>query len=368
MPLSREQAPVFPSLPSQKSTFLLSPGLDFFMIGGASLMMFGIVYLLVDASAGTSQISWAMFYLAFAVNNPHFLASYQLLYWDKRHELFSQRRFFWAAIVVPILAITYMVACIFSLSPRMLSYAVNFMYFTVGWHYIKQIYGAVLVSAARNHYYFSIRESQVLKLSLYPVWFVSLINANLDIQRLMHYGIGYSSFRVPPWLASANYVTLVVSGLGLLGLFYCRWERDGKLPGITPAVALAAIYVWYLPSLYHGIFWYMIPFFHSCQYLLFVATLKKNQYTASAVKNTIQHLERRFFAQSFLGFFASSFVLAFCAFKLIPEALDAMVDYDRSLFGPQLFMFCFITFINIHHYFIDNVIWRRDNPQLKAFL
>ena len=26
------------------------------------------------------------------------------------------------------------------------------------------------------------------------------------------------------------------------------------------------------------------------------------------------------------------------------------------------------TIINIHHYFIDNVIWRRDNPEMKSHL
>jgi len=28
----------------------------------------------------------------------------------------------------------------------------------------------------------------------------------------------------------------------------------------------------------------------------------------------------------------------------------------------------FWTFINVHHYVIDNVIWRADNPETRAHL
>jgi len=30
--------------------------------------------------------------------------------------------------------------------------------------------------------------------------------------------------------------------------------------------------------------------------------------------------------------------------------------------------FAFSLFINLHHYFIDNVIWRGDNDYLKTYL
>jgi len=32
---------------------------------------------------------------------------------------------------------------------------------------------------------------------------------------------------------------------------------------------------------------------------------------------------------------------------------------------PTLFMALFALFINIHHYFIDNAIWRKDNPEMR---
>ena len=44
-------------------------------------------------------------------------------------------------------------------------------------------------------------------------------------------------------------------------------------------------------------------------------------------------------------------------------------ERSRWLYGPVVdFLFIGWTFINIHHYFIDNVIWRRDNPEARRYL
>ena len=357
------------SFKHSKSLSLLSPSLDILMIGGASIVLFALSYFGVDKNGDTTQISWAAFYLAFAVNNPHFMASYLLLYRDKRRELLTNVRFFWAAILAPTLIAGYMVGCIFLKSPKYLSYAVNFMYFTVGWHYIKQIYGTVIVTAARRGYYFSVKESRLLKANLFPVWFMSLINGNLGIRELLHYGVGYQTFGFPEWSLTLNYLFLAISLTVVAVMVYRKWVATGKLPGWPAVASFAAIYVWYLPSFYHAIFWYLIPFFHSLQYLLFVVALKRNQYQAEAeAKAADASSQRAYFARHVMGFGAAVVVLGFLMFDGIPFMLDKVLPYDRAMFGPQLSMFVFITFINIHHYFIDNVIWRRDNPALKAYL
>lgn len=33
--------------------------------------------------------------------------------------------------------------------------------------------------------------------------------------------------------------------------------------------------------------------------------------------------------------------------------------------GPTPFLAAFVTFVNLHHYFMDAVIWRRDNPDTQ---
>lgn len=352
-----------------KPPYLLSPTWDMLLIGGASILLFALSWMLVDKSASTNQISWAAFYLAFIINNPHFMASYSLLYWDKRKELLSNKRFLWAAIVAPTLIIGYMAGCVATGDVKMLSYAVNFMFFTVGWHYIKQIYGTMVVSCARKGYYFSKKESWALKLNLYPVWFMSFINGNLYARDIMHYGIGYKTFAMPEWARDVNYGLMAVSLVGLGTVLFRKWVKEGKIPSWPAIASFAAIYIWYLPQMYHPIFWYMIPFFHSLQYMLFVFALKKNQFTAESKEHSKEPSEQRaFFAKNYFSFLFTIGITAAFAFKYVPEFLDSRVQYNEALFGTELFMFLFITFINIHHYFIDNVIWRRDNPALKAYL
>ena len=65
---------------------------------------------------------------------------------------------------------------------------------------------------------------------------------------------------------------------------------------------------------------------------------------------------------------ASPEQLGFAGFWGLPLLLQAAVDYDRTLFGDYLFLFVSWIFINVHHYFIDNVLWRRDNPETKRWL
>lgn len=363
------QTAVAEPAPKRREPALLSPSMDVLMIGGASLLMFAFAYLFVDKNGSTTQISWAAFYLAMLINNPHFMASYVLLYWDKRKELFTNKRFLWAGIVAPTLVIGYMAGAVLLESPRYLSYAVNFMFFTVGWHYIKQIYGTVVVTNARRGYYFTKGEGWALKLNLYPVWFMSFINGNTAVREVMHYGLGYKTFGLPSWVKYANFGLVGLSVGGLVFVLFRKWVKEGKLPGWPAVVSFAAIYCWYLPSLYHAVFWYMIPFFHSLQYMLFVTAMKKNQFGAESRAAAPEAPEQRLvFAKKFLGFMALITIMAAATFRWIPMYLDDHVWYDEKVFGSQLFMFLFITFINIHHYFIDNVIWRRDNPALKQHL
>ena len=55
--------------------------------------------------------------------------------------------------------------------------------------------------------------------------------------------------------------------------------------------------------------------------------------------------------------------LGFAGFWIAPVTIDALSGYDRAVFGATLFLFIGWTFINLHHYFMDNVIGRRENPE-----
>lgn len=353
----------------EPSPYLLSRHADWLMIGGASILFFACCWMFVDKGASTSQISWTAFYLAMIVNHPHFMASYFLLYWDKRAELLSKKSYLWAGIIAPVILLGYIGYALMQPTNTLLSYAINFMYFIVGWHYVKQIYGTTIVTAAKGKFFLSKGEAWALRLNMYPVWFMSWLNGNGMLRSLDHYGVGYQTLAIPQMARWINFGLVGLSAAFLAGMLLRKYIREGKTPPFSSVVSVLAIYVWYIPSFYHPHFFYMIPFFHSLQYLLFVVAMKRNEFRSLAFSqgSTPQEARTKFLFRG-VGYAAVLFLTGMFFFNWGPNYLDRNYAYDEHVFGAQIFMFLFITFINIHHYFIDNVIWKRDNPALKLYL
>jgi len=60
--------------------------------------------------------------------------------------------------------------------------------------------------------------------------------------------------------------------------------------------------------------------------------------------------------------------LGFLGFMGVPRFIDSVLPYDKRVLGPSLFLFMFYIFINVHHYFLDNVMWRRGNPDVQQYI
>ena len=67
-----------------------------------------------------------------------------------------------------------------------------------------------------------------------------------------------------------------------------------------------------------------------------------------------------------MSWFIAAFVLGLLGFWFVPLILQAAIPVGVS--GTGVFLFAFWVFINVHHYFIDNVIWRSENPEVKKYL
>jgi len=125
--------------------------------------------------------------------------------------------------------------------------------------------------------------------------------------------------------------------------------------------------------------WALIaPFFHGLQYILFVTAYKRGEMHARlraleetqppheppALQKQAKRLRNR--AQEF---FALAFLLGIFAFNVIPSGMDMGA---KSLYAVALptgmFVLLFAVFINVHHFFIDNVLWRRENKDVGAYL
>jgi hypothetical protein len=133
----------------------------------------------------------------------------------------------------------------------------------------------------------------------------------------------------------------------------------GRAPSANFLVAYIALIVWWLPPFVHTEFFLLaVPFFHSLQYLPFIYKVERMQLEA-------EHPDTLHLRGTLLAF--SLLVVGFLTFELIPNSADAAVGTFPSL-NAWVFFVCAPLFINIHHYFIDNVIWRFKDSRVRDYL
>jgi hypothetical protein len=61
-------------------------------------------------------------------------------------------------------------------------------------------------------------------------------------------------------------------------------------------------------------------------------------------------------------------MLGALSFEFVPKAIDSTGLWHTASLGNSPILVSFLIFINTHHYFIDNVIWRSNNEQIKKYL
>lgn len=337
---------------------------DIVLVGGLSLAVYMLARVFFREDRPDNGVALFVFNLSFAVNFPHFLVSYQMLYGDFRSEILKKWRYFWAAVVVPCLLASALAAGYLANSEQVLGYSLNAMYFFVGWHYVKQIFGCMVVSNSLKKYYYSKRERLSLRANLYAIWAISFLNPNMLPQTYEQMGIHYNSLQLPQFLLQAAYAVLWMSLADIVWWHFRKYIKDGVTPTTTSVVALVSIYVWLIPAMAHPMYAHMIPLFHSLQYLLFVYAFRDHK-SDDLAKDLSTEEGRKQKVISLWVYFAGSVVLGALSFKIIPEFIDS---FKVSNLGATPAVFFATIFINVHHYFIDNVLWRGDNEQMRAYL
>jgi hypothetical protein len=345
---------------------------DVFLTGGFSILTCLGAWIFVDKSSSLVTVSQLAFSLAFAVNHPHFLSSYMLLYGDFRKSIFTKKRYFFSALIVPLILFSILAMAFAQQSAALMGHIVTAMYFLVGWHYVKQIFGFVVVSSAQRKIYYQTWERRLLLTNLIAVWFMSSLashvsDATFEFYGIKHYSLPHFGYSLPPWTMSAIFWIVGISFCGVVAMQIQKYIRDGSKPAPPGVAAFFALYVWYLPTMSHPGFGYLIPFFHSMQYLTFVWLMKKNQVSFD-IKNLKDEEWRAAWINKFGGFAITALITGALAFQFIPNWLDSLNLIPAGTMGTSPFLAGILLFINIHHYFIDNTIWRSDNEVVRKFL
>ena len=368
--------------------------LDFWLLGGASVLVWLLMFIGQHFRSAWAvdhyfrELSVTAISLSLLVNNPHFLVSYKLAYSRGRSFV---AEYWWQLVAVPALLIAMFAAAYAQfeaptaavipalpavagavgslglgtaalLTPRLgdflFTVGFNLMFFTVGWHYTKQTFGCMMVYANFDGYRMTQTQRTLVKWSLLSIWWLNFVGGNRRETQLTFSDFKYYTLDLPDILYPIT-ATLVAAGFALVvwKVFYANYAATRQLPTANVVIPFVALYVWWMPLSRQQEFYLLLtPLFHSLQYLAFVFKMEDSRLRSASryeVRATIVAL----------GVIAAGWL----AFELIPNTLDNWLGTFNT-WNMFFFFTAAMLFINIHHYFIDNVIWRFKDPVVRKYL
>lgn len=354
---------------------LFGPWADVLLLGGGSLLALAVLSAMDLDADSIVTLSAVMLVLANFVNHPHFAFSYQMFYgsWEEvklgAMPADLRRRWWLAGVIAPVLlALGLLVGAILSMRGEgfLLGSMLTLMGLLVGWHYVKQGFGMAMVDAALKKRYWPAEARRALLYNAYACWGAAWTIGNSTALARELWGVLAIEYRVPGAIVVAS-CALAVLTTAWCGLAVSRCMREWRAQQLGWKQMPVAGFVAYIITLYVWLgvigsepaFLLVIPFFHSLQYLTVVSRYKINEAHAYQWRPT-----------RLAAFVITGVVLGALGFWLLPGLGDYLRTGQVPVLGQgvALAVACAWIFINVHHYLIDNVLWRQGNPKVKRFL
>ena len=381
MGLSSDQAAATVSVPqgaTGERRYLYGPVVDFMCLGGVTIFLLPVLFMLPQKELAPAIGAFAL-WLANVINHPHFAFSYQIFYEDFRHKAFGsdysltlRARYIFAGIVVPVALAALLTGSMVFGDARVLGYSANLMAFLVGWHYAKQGYGMLMVDAALKRQFFDTTEKKILVVNAYAVWSLAWLMANTMLSHKAMWGIEYYMIPVPHALLAVGAFVAIVTTVMAGSVLIKKWHGNGGSLPVNGVVAyVVTLYLWMLLMRFSTLALLVVPALHSLQYLLVASRYRSNRFRDGddAEEAPRSALVGRFFRSRcqwrYAGFLVMGLLLGITGFWALPVLFQNVIPYDQAMFGATVFLF---VFINVHHYFLDNVMWRSQNPDVRKYL
>lgn len=347
-------------------------------MGGGTLVLFPLMWLLrwaVGAVAAEDAVDFVGFHGAFVINNPHFAVTYLLFYRSARERLFGdalpplqRARYFVAGFVVPVVLAVWAGRALQTGSPRTMGFLIQLMFLLVGWHYAKQGFGILTVLSARRGYSWSGLERKVALGHSFAAWAYAWASPADPGRLVQEKGVVYTTVAHPAGLERATLVVFLASAVALAAVLARRWRAERRLPPLGPLAAfLITLWLWTVYTTLDRLMMYFIPALHAIQYLYFVWLLRRNEARAAEGPPTFGKPA----SVRLLSLAVSAIGLGWLLFRGLPAFLDARLAAHAApgagpaALGETPYLAAIYVFVNIHHYFMDHVIWRRENPETR---
>lgn len=331
--------------------------LDVASVGLASL--FVLVPLLAFPGAAALAVSASVASaLNLAVNFPHFMASYALVYRSGA----VIRRYWRATIAVPLLLTAWLIVAI-ARAPAdgtLFHAGVVAAGLYIGVHYTGQCWGMMAAYGNLDGVRFEQRERRLIRAGLY----------GLVLWHAMSFATGDLAQAPPAMrpffdaaLRVAGYVVALTFFVSATGIVLVA-RRLGRRPPARVLLPWVALYAWYavFAGVPNGAFWVQIA--HGVQYLIFPARMLVNERSRSGRTGRP--------AVVVVGWYLALFALGYGVFDWLPTLLGvaggAMLDAPVADELMRLAPMAVTVFVNVHHYYTDGSIWKMSDPDVRTSL
>lgn len=364
---------------SRRRTGKAHAWLEFFLIGGGTLVLLPLAWW-CRASLGLSEsellVGFLAFHAASLLNDPHFAVTYLLFYKDARRRAWGtllgpeqRRRYLVAGVWVPLALSACAASALATSSAPLLGGMIQLMFLLVGWHYAKQGFGVLMVLSARRGVRWSRMERSVVLAHCWAGCAYAWASPADPGTKSVVNGVFYTTWPHPPGLEAVTLAAFASSGAALGVMLVRKWARESRVPPLSAVLGLLiTIWLWTVFTRLDPLLAFVIPALHSLQYLYFVALLRGNQAREAAGPPTFKgNTQRQLFVLA-----AGAVALGWMMLRGLPGWLDdAFVSFAASRsreladLGPTPYLAAFVSVVNIHHYFMDRVIWRREHPETR---
>lgn len=347
-------------MPENQNLYFLNFSADFLFMGGFSILLFFWMHYAVPDLPLASVMPAALF-LQYALNYPHFSATIYRFY----RSADNVRQFPMTGIVWPILIVIAVWAAL--ISPGLFaSYLITLYLIWSPYHFSGQTVGLTMLYARRSGFFVGRPERLALSAFVFGTFFVLYSQAGVKARLITdpsvassdeasYLGIPFINFIMPDWAFWVSVAVTAAGGFAFLALTL-KWALAHKK---APPLIL------YIPALAQ-LFWFVIGFETSVvTFYIFVSTFHSLQYlyVSWAVQLKEAHGDRKIGIKDIAGTTTIWSIMNLCGgialFSLLPVAVIKIFDTPTNLTLAVVF-----AAIQIHHFFVDGVIWKLRNKNV----
>ncbi|MEC8336635.1 MAG: hypothetical protein VXZ84_00670 [Planctomycetota bacterium] len=367
---------------SADSRAMITPFIDGLFGGGLSIVLVVglIVAKILNPGMQFLQLEIGLliiFYLNLVINWPHFMASYRILYADQK----SIREHSFVSIVMPM-GFLLLIAVIsgyaflagttqFAESTWITGIKLSLfalMSVQLAWHYTGQSWGMTASYLFIGGFRMEQIESLLIRSGFYALMIfhvLRLFSREEFLQTSFFFGESISAelvawsnnFFLPFW----RVVLLGTIAAGLIG-FNRLSERVGQPVPKRSWIPWVATYSWYFMADFLGADLFAIAaiqIFHALQYLSFPLRVELNHFSDSHRESKDKGFQRTIHMTIYYALLVG---FGWFAFKEIGDPSGSSSALRIMIAA------CVVSGINIHHYCIDNVIWKIRKPEVRSAL